>query len=122
MIITPEEKDRFLRQVLHEVARRVGIDSPELVDSSSELPDCIERVARATGGPLVRQVMEMFRSAYRRWYDKSLQLEQAAEKGEDLTTIRMELMGLMKERDETRQSLIRYLDHYYPRSVSRVAV
>jgi hypothetical protein len=121
MIITPEEKDRILRQVLDEVARRIGIDDPEMKDSTYELPDLIEAVGERTGGRLVRQVMELFRMSYRRWYDKSLQLEQAAVKGEDLTAIRMELMGLMKERDETRQALIRYLDHYYPRSASRIA-
>ena len=117
MIISEEDRKTFMRRVLNEVAHRLDILDPEAMEESTELLPAIEGRDR-----MAVQVMGAYRSTFRRWHDKGMELERAAAKGIDLTAIRMELMGLMKERDVTREAMIRYLDHYYPRSNSRVAV
>ena len=117
MIISEPEYKAFMRRVVNEVACRLNIGDPEIMDENTELLPAIEQRDRTA-----LQVMAAFRSSYRQWYSKSQELELAASKEIDLTAIRMELMGLMKARDVTREAMIRYLDHHYPRSVSRIAV
>ncbi len=117
MIITEQESREFMRRVLNEVAHRLGVCDPEHLEENSQLlPAMEQRDAMAV------RVMGAFRSAYRCWHDKSMELERAAAQDLDLAQIRMELMAFMKARDVTREAMIRYLDHCYPRSATRVAV
>jgi hypothetical protein len=117
MNITEQDVKLLMRRTLNEVARRLDIGDPEHMEENQELLPAVEHRDK-----MAYRVMGAFRSAYRRWFDKSLELERAASQGIDLTTVRMEVMGLMKERDVTREAMIRYLDHKVPRSTSRVAV
>ena len=66
------------------------------------------------------KIMGGYRTAYLRWFLKSQELEQAARAEKPLAEIQSALIGLSKERDVHRDSLVRYLDHRYPNSVSRV--
>lgn len=117
MTITEQERKAFLRRILIEVAHRLDIRDPEGMEEDSELLPAIERKDH-----MAMKILGAFRSAFRRWHDKGIELERSATQGLDVTGIRVELMGLMTERDVSREAMIRYLDHHYPRSVSRVAV
>jgi len=114
MVFSNQDVDHYKRQVLDEVARRIGLDV-ELLQGEHAVRQAVQ-----DQDPMALRVMEHFRDTYTRWYDKTKELAEKAARGEDVEQDRMELMGLMEERDITRDALIRYLDHHYPRSTSRL--
>jgi len=115
MVFSDQEVAHYKRQVLDEVARRLGIEV-ELLQGEQAVRHAIE-----VQNSMALRVMGHFLTTYSRWYDKTKSLAEKAARGEDVEQDRMELMGLMEERDITRDALIRYLDYHYPRSTSRIS-
>jgi len=105
MELTRADFEDFMRRVPVEVADQIGA-----TDLASDPRTAIERK-----DTMALRVMAQFPETYRRWYEKSLELEQAAAVGKNLDQLRQEVVGLITERDITRDALVRYLDHVAPR-------
>jgi|GEM_PF-4759021 hypothetical protein len=116
MVSSEREHQQLQRRVLHEVARRIGIEHPDGMEENSRLLPAVEGRDR-----LLYKIMQGYRTTYRQWHLKRRELEKAAENSKPLTAIQTALTGLRRERDINRDSLVRYLDHHYPACVSRVS-
>ena len=106
--MTPAEHAFAQQQFVVQTAARLGID-PVGADEVGLLGQIQGHDAQA------HTILETFRTAYREWFNTSVDLQQAVEGGGDVDGLRETLIQRITERDRTRRELVAYLDTQYPR-------
>ncbi|MGE0708158.1 MAG: hypothetical protein AB7N76_00830 [Planctomycetota bacterium] len=106
--MTPAEHEFAQLQLVSQTADRLGVDTESLDEVA-----LLHAVERQDADAF--RLLERFRSAYREWFDTSVELQRAVEAGGDVEGARQALIGRIMERDRTRRLLVSFLDAHYPR-------